>query len=82
MPTAQVMEALGKQFLSQLRQKSKIKSITVDDLHSLISQIWITPENFEILICESTISTEEFCQFYMDFHAKDDIDERLNKVND
>jgi thioredoxin-like negative regulator of GroEL len=77
----EVMSAIRKPYLSQLTQRSKTKAITVNDLRSITSQIWLTSENFETLISENTITSEVLCQFYTDFHEIEDIDERLNKVN-
>ncbi|CAF1566808.1 unnamed protein product, partial [Rotaria sordida] len=74
------MVALRKPYLLQLTKRSKIKSITVNDLRAIIYQIWLLPENFNILISEKTITSEILDQFYIDFHTREDIDERLNKI--
>ncbi|CAF1360632.1 unnamed protein product, partial [Rotaria sp. Silwood1] len=37
------------------------------------------PENFDALISENTITLEILDQFYIDFHTREHIDERLNK---
>ncbi|CAF1561816.1 unnamed protein product, partial [Rotaria sp. Silwood1] len=42
--------------------------------------LWLLPENFDALISETTITSETLDQFYIDFHAKEVIDERLNKI--
>ncbi len=81
MSTSQVMAAIRRPYLFQLTQRSKTKPITVSDLRAITSQIWLIPENFDTLIAENTITKEILCQFYTDFHEKEDIDERLNKVN-
>jgi len=74
------MAAIRRPYLAQLTQRSKIKTITASDLRAITSQIWLLPENFQTLISENTISEEILCQFYIDFHEKEDIDERLNKI--
>ncbi len=79
--TTQVMTAIRRPYLSQLTQRSKTKPITVNDLRAITSQIYLTPENFDTLIAENTITSEILCQFYTNFHEIEDIDERLNKVN-
>jgi hypothetical protein len=76
----QVMAAIRRPYLAQLAQRSKTKAITASDLRAITSQIWLLPENFETLIAENTITSEILCQFYLDFHEKEDIDERLNKI--
>lgn len=76
----QIMTTIRKPYLTQLAQRSKLKDITVNDLRAITSQIWFLPENFETLIEEKTISSDILCQFYIDFHDKEDIDERLNKL--
>ena len=80
MSTTQVITSLRRPFLSQLRERSKAKSITIKDINMITSQIWLIKENFDTLISEKIISPELICQFYMDYHAYEDIDERLNKV--
>ncbi|CAF4799948.1 unnamed protein product [Rotaria socialis] len=80
MSTSQVMATLRKPYLSQLEKRSKIKPITVNDLRAIISQIWLTQENIDALISEKTITIETLSQFYIDFHALEDIDDRLNKI--
>ncbi|CAF3346668.1 unnamed protein product [Rotaria sp. Silwood2] len=80
MSTTQVMVALRKPYLLQLTKRSKIKPITVNDLRAIMSQIWLLPENFDVLISENTITSEILDDFYIDFHAREDIDERLYKI--
>ena len=75
------MTTLRKPYLSQLEKRSKTKPITVNDLRAIISQIWLTQENIYALISEKTITIETLSQFYIDFHAIEDIDDRLNKVD-
>jgi hypothetical protein len=77
----QVMAAIKRPYLSQLAQRSKTKPITVSDLRAVTSQIYLSPEDFDTLIAEKTITSEILCQFYTDFHEKEDIDERLLKIN-
>ncbi|CAF1261150.1 unnamed protein product [Adineta steineri] len=81
MSTSQVLTAIRGPYLSQLAQRSKVKPITVNELRAIISQIWLLPENFDTLITENTITSEVLCRFYTDFHEKEDIDERLNKIS-
>jgi hypothetical protein len=76
----QVITAIRRPYLSQLVQRSKIKAITASDLRAITSQIWLSSEDFDGLIAEKTITSEILCRFYMDFHEKDDIDERLIKI--
>ena len=76
----QVMAAIRRPYLSQLVQRSKIKAITASDLRAITSQIWLSSEDFDGLIAENTITSEILCQFYTDFHEKEDIDERLIKI--
>lgn len=73
MSPTQVMNAIRKPYLAQLVQRSKTKVITVNDLRVITSQIWLLPEKM--------IPSEIIEQFYMDFHEREDIDERLNKIN-
>ncbi|CAF4553692.1 unnamed protein product [Rotaria socialis] len=80
MSTSQVMATLRKPYLSQLEKRSKTKPITVNDLRAIISQIWLTQENTNTLIAEKTMTIETLSQFYIDFHAIEDIDDRLNKI--
>ena len=79
--TSQVMTTLRKPYLSQLEKRSKTKPITVNDLRAMISQIWLTQENIDALISEKTMTIETSSQFCIDFHAIEDIDDRLNKVD-
>src|SRR5262249_34332482 len=79
--TTQVMAAIKRPYLSQLAQRSKTKPITVNDLRAITSQIWLSLEDFDTLIADNTISSEILCQFYTDFHEKEDIDKRLLKIN-
>ncbi|CAF1561008.1 unnamed protein product [Adineta steineri] len=81
MSTSQVLTAIRRPYLSQLAQRSKVKPITVSDLRAIISQIWLLPENFDTLITENTITSEVLCRFYTDFHEKEDINERFNKIS-
>lgn len=80
MSADQAMNVLRRSYSTQLKKRSKTKPITANDLHTLISQTFLLPEHFEILIAENIITSETLCQFYIDFHAKEDIDERLQKV--
>ncbi|UJR31391.1 hypothetical protein I4U23_018885 [Adineta vaga] len=80
MSTTQVLTAIRKPYLSQLNQRSKKKPIGINDLRAITSQIWLLPEDFKTLITENTITSEILCQFYIDFHEHEDIDERLNKI--
>ncbi|CAF1625727.1 unnamed protein product [Rotaria magnacalcarata] len=80
MSTSQVMTTLRKPYISQLEKRSKTKPITVNDLRAIISQIWLTQENIDALISEKTMTIETLSQFYIDFHAIEDIDDRLNKI--
>lgn len=81
MSTPQVLAALRKPYLSQLIKKSSItKSITVNDLRAIMSQIWLTQENFDTLISENILTTETLSEFYISFHTIEDIDERFNKI--
>ena len=75
------MTTLRKPYLSQLEKRSKTKPITANDLRAIISQIWLTQENIDTLISEKTMTIETLSQFYIDFHAIEDIDDRLNKVD-
>lgn len=75
------MAAIRRPYLAQLRERSKSKTITAKDLHAITTQIWLTSDDFHTLINEQTISPATVCQFYLDFHESEDIDERLNKVN-
>jgi hypothetical protein len=75
------MAAVRRPYLSQLIQRSKTKTIAVGDLRAITSQIWLTEDNFASLIAENTITSATLCHFYTDFHEKEDIDERFNKVN-
>jgi len=74
------MATIRRPYLAQLAQRSKTKAITASDLRAITSQIWLLPENFDALIGENTITSEILCQFYIDFHEKEDIDKRLNKI--
>lgn len=76
----QVMIAIRKPYLSQLTQRSKIKAITASDLRAITSQISLSKEDFDALIAEKTITSDIVCQFYTDFHEREDIDERLLKI--
>ena len=79
-PSEQVMSAIRRPYLSQLAQRAKTKSITVNDLRAITSQICLGPEDFDSLIAENTITPEILSQFYTDFHEKEDIDQRLIKI--
>lgn len=74
------MTAIRKPYLSQLAQRSKMKAITANDLRAITSQIYLSKEDFDGLIAEKTIAPEIVCQFYTDFHEREDIDERLLKI--
>ena len=54
--------------------------ITINDLRAITSQIWLSTEDFQSMVTANALSPDIICQFYIDFHEKDDIDERLNKV--
>lgn len=54
--------------------------ITVADLRTISSHIWLTSTDFDVLIAEQTITAETLRAFYMDVHQRQDIDERLSKV--
>jgi hypothetical protein len=75
------MSAIRRPYLAQLRERSKNKTISAQDLHAITTQIWLTSDDFDTLINEKTITAATMCQFYLDFHESEDIDERLNKVN-
>ena len=80
MSTAEVLTAIRKLYLSQLNQRAKTKTITVNDLRAITSQVWLSAEDFQSLITTNAVSSDIICQFYIDFHEKDDIDERLDRV--
>lgn len=82
MSSEQVMNAIRKPYLSQLNQRSKMKAITASDLRAITSQIYLSREDFELLINEKTMTSDVMCQFYMDFHEREDLDERLLKIKD
>ncbi|CAF0923040.1 unnamed protein product [Adineta ricciae] len=80
MSTAEVLTAIRKPYLSQLNQKAKTKTITVNDLRAITSLIWLSAEDFQSVIITNAVSSDIICQFYIDFHEKDDIDERLDRI--
>ncbi|CAF0920812.1 unnamed protein product [Adineta ricciae] len=80
MSTTEVLTAIRKPYLSQLNQRAKTKTITVNDLRAITSHIWLSAEDFQSVITTHAVSSDIICQFYIDFHEKDDIDERLDRI--
>jgi len=78
----QILTALKKPYLSQLAQRAQTRAITIQDLRSIVTHIWLTPEDFEVLISNQTISSDILCQFYLDFHERYDVDNRLSDIKE
>ena len=82
MSSDQILTALKKPYLSQLAQRAQTRAITIQDLRSIVTHIWLTPEDFEVLISNQTISSDILCQFYLDFHERYDVDNRLSDIKE
>ena len=74
-PNDEVSSTIRKTFLSQLNERSKTKQINVNDLRALNTQISFNDDDLP-----KTIDSNVVKRFYLDFHEKNDIDDRLRKV--
>jgi hypothetical protein len=79
-PSTQVLVVVQQWYLTQLREQSKTRPVTVDDLRSMVKHVWLSSDDLSILIDENILTWDIVCQFYLDYHEHDDIDERHRRV--